>query len=127
MASSLLMMVLIFGIFYFLMIRPQQKKLKEHRAMVDALRRLRFGHMLVEQRTFVASLLGLNAENRGFRKTRRTLLPRQTICKRWTPVNAEIGVYDSHGAVKTNRFESLCPRSAPHKRCDVSRARVSPP
>lgn len=31
--------VLIFAIMYFLMIRPQQKKVREHKAMVDALRR----------------------------------------------------------------------------------------
>ena len=31
--------ILIFAIMYFLMIRPQQKKVKEHRTMVDALRR----------------------------------------------------------------------------------------
>ncbi len=31
--------LLIFGIMYLLMIRPQQKKMKEHRAMVEALRR----------------------------------------------------------------------------------------
>lgn len=31
--------LLIFAIMYFLMIRPQQKKLKEHKAMVEALRR----------------------------------------------------------------------------------------
>lgn len=39
MVSSLVMMGLIFGIFYFLMIRPQQKKMKEHKAMIEALRR----------------------------------------------------------------------------------------
>ena len=32
-------LILIFGIMYFLMIRPQQKKMKEHRAMVEALRK----------------------------------------------------------------------------------------
>ncbi|EDM72033.1 aconitate hydratase [Roseobacter sp. AzwK-3b] len=32
-------LILIFAIMYLLLIRPQQKKLKEHRAMVDALRR----------------------------------------------------------------------------------------
>jgi preprotein translocase subunit YajC len=32
-------LILIFAIMYFLMIRPQQKKLKEHRALVEALRR----------------------------------------------------------------------------------------
>lgn len=37
--SSLVPFVLIFGIMWFLLIRPQQKKVKEHRAMVEALRR----------------------------------------------------------------------------------------
>ena len=37
--SLVIPMVLIFGIMYFLLIRPQQKKLKEHQGMVDALRR----------------------------------------------------------------------------------------
>ena len=32
-------LVLIFVVFYFLIIRPQQKKVKEHKSMVDALRR----------------------------------------------------------------------------------------
>lgn len=32
-------LVLIFVVFYFLLIRPQQKKMKEHRAMVAAIRR----------------------------------------------------------------------------------------
>ena len=32
-------LVLIFIVFYFLLIRPQQKKQKEHRTMLDALRR----------------------------------------------------------------------------------------
>lgn len=37
--ASFLPLVLIFGIMYFLLIRPQQKKLKETKAMVAALRR----------------------------------------------------------------------------------------
>ncbi|HEV2302731.1 MAG TPA: preprotein translocase subunit YajC [Stellaceae bacterium] len=32
-------LVLIFVVFYFLLIRPQQKKSKDHRTMLDALRR----------------------------------------------------------------------------------------
>lgn len=36
--GSFLPIILIFGIMYFLLIRPQQKKVKEHRAMVAALR-----------------------------------------------------------------------------------------
>lgn len=35
--ATMLPMVAIFAVFYFLMIRPQQKKQKEHRAMIEAL------------------------------------------------------------------------------------------
>ncbi|MCC0076479.1 MAG: preprotein translocase subunit YajC [Rhodobacter sp.] len=37
--QNLIPFVLIFGIMWFLLIRPQQKKMKEHRSMVDNLRR----------------------------------------------------------------------------------------
>ncbi|MFA5072776.1 MAG: preprotein translocase subunit YajC [Nitrospirota bacterium] len=37
--SSLIFMAVIFAIFYFLMIRPQQKKMKEHRKMVEDLKK----------------------------------------------------------------------------------------
>ncbi len=37
--QSFVPLILIFGIMYFLLIRPQQKKVKEHAAMVDAVRR----------------------------------------------------------------------------------------
>ncbi|GGE40162.1 preprotein translocase subunit YajC [Actibacterium pelagium] len=37
--AQFLPLILIFAIMYFLLIRPQQKKMKEHRAMVEALRR----------------------------------------------------------------------------------------
>lgn len=36
---QILPILLIFAVFYFLLIRPQQKKLKQHREMVAALRR----------------------------------------------------------------------------------------
>ncbi len=36
---QLLPLVLIFVVFYFLLIRPQQKKMKAHRSMVEALKR----------------------------------------------------------------------------------------
>jgi len=35
----ILPLLLMFGIFYFLLIRPQQKKAKEHRAMIEALKK----------------------------------------------------------------------------------------
>ncbi|MDO6589775.1 preprotein translocase subunit YajC [Loktanella sp. D2R18] len=44
--ADLLMLTLIFGIMYFLLIRPQQRKMKEHQAMLDALRR---GDQIVTQ------------------------------------------------------------------------------
>ncbi|MEX0349933.1 MAG: preprotein translocase subunit YajC [Paracoccaceae bacterium] len=37
--AQFLPLILIFAIMYFLLIRPQQKKVKEHQAMVNALRR----------------------------------------------------------------------------------------
>ena len=37
--ASFLPLILIFAIMYFLMIRPQQKRMKEHRAMVEALKK----------------------------------------------------------------------------------------
>ena len=37
--ASFLPLVLIFVIMYFLMIRPQQKRMMEHRAMVEALKK----------------------------------------------------------------------------------------
>lgn len=37
--GSMLPLVLIFGIMYFLLIRPQQKKMRNLKAMIDAVRR----------------------------------------------------------------------------------------
>ena len=37
--ASFAPLILIFVIMYFLMIRPQQKRLKEHRAMVEAIKK----------------------------------------------------------------------------------------
>ena len=36
---SFLPLILIFVVFYFLLIRPQQKKIKEHKSMVSSLKR----------------------------------------------------------------------------------------
>jgi preprotein translocase subunit YajC len=44
--ASFVPLILIFLIMYFLLIRPQQKKVKEHKAMVEALRR---GDQIVTQ------------------------------------------------------------------------------
>ena len=37
--AQLIPLILIFGIFYFFLIRPQQKKVKEHKLMVENLKR----------------------------------------------------------------------------------------
>jgi len=37
--ESMLLIVLMFGVLYFLMIRPQMKRAKEHKAMVEALQK----------------------------------------------------------------------------------------
>ena len=39
MIANIMPLILVFGIMYFLLIRPQQKKMKQHRAMVEAMRR----------------------------------------------------------------------------------------
>jgi preprotein translocase subunit YajC len=37
--ASIVPLILMFAIFYFLLIRPQQKKAKEHKALLDALKK----------------------------------------------------------------------------------------
>ena len=44
--ASFIPLILIFAIMYFLLIRPQQKRVKEHQRMVEALRR---GDQIVTQ------------------------------------------------------------------------------
>ncbi len=52
--ADLIMLLLIFAIMYFLLIRPQQKKLKEHQAMLAALRR---GDQIVTQGGVVGKII----------------------------------------------------------------------
>jgi len=37
--TSMLPLIVLFGIFYFLIIRPQQKQAKEHKEMIDGLKK----------------------------------------------------------------------------------------
>ncbi len=37
--ESMILIVLMFGVLYFLMIRPQMKRAKEHKTMIDALQK----------------------------------------------------------------------------------------
>lgn len=57
--EDLIMLLLIFAIMYFLLIRPQQKKLKEHTAMLGALRR---GDQVVTQGGVVGKVVKVKDE-----------------------------------------------------------------
>lgn len=58
-AADLIMLLLIFGIMYFLLIRPQQKRVKEHTAMLAALRR---GDQVVTQGGVVGKIAKVKDE-----------------------------------------------------------------
>ena len=52
--EDLIMLLLIFVIMYFLLIRPQQRKVKEHTAMLEALRR---GDQIITQGGIVGKIV----------------------------------------------------------------------
>lgn len=58
--GQFLPLILIFAIMYFLLIRPQQKKVKEHQAMVDALRR---GDQVVTQGGLIGKVTKVKEDN----------------------------------------------------------------
>jgi len=53
-------LILIFAIMYFLLIRPQQKKLKDHKAMVGALRR---GDQVITQGGLIGKVVKVKDED----------------------------------------------------------------
>ena len=53
-------LILIFAIMYFLLIRPQQKKMKEHQGMVSALRR---GDQVVTQGGLIGKVAKVKDDN----------------------------------------------------------------
>jgi preprotein translocase subunit YajC len=57
--GSLMPLFLMLPIFYFLLIRPQQKKAKEHKAMIDALRR---GDQVLTQGGILAKVSKVNED-----------------------------------------------------------------
>ncbi|MBC6442173.1 MAG: preprotein translocase subunit YajC [Rhodobacteraceae bacterium] len=58
--ESLIPLILIFVIMYFLMIRPQQKKIREHKAMVGALRK---GDQVVTQGGLIGKVARVKEDN----------------------------------------------------------------
>ena len=58
--GQLVPLILIFGIMYFLLIRPQQKKAKVHQAMITALRR---GDQVVTQGGLIGKVSKVKDDN----------------------------------------------------------------
>lgn len=54
--ANLLPLILMFVVFYFLLIRPQQKKMKEHRGMLSNLKR---GDQVITNGGLVGKITGL--------------------------------------------------------------------
>lgn len=57
MMSTLLPLILIFGVFYFILIRPQQKKVKKHQNMLNSLTK---GNEVVTEGGIHGVVAGLN-------------------------------------------------------------------
>jgi len=58
--TSLVPLILIFGIMYLLLIRPQQKKVKEHQKMVEGLRR---GDQVITQGGLIGKVSKVKEDN----------------------------------------------------------------
>ncbi|MFQ1700611.1 preprotein translocase subunit YajC [Loktanella agnita] len=58
--ADLIMLLLIFGIMYLFLIRPQQRKLKEHQAMLEALRR---GDQVITQGGIVGKIVKVKEDS----------------------------------------------------------------
>ncbi|MBK0327162.1 preprotein translocase subunit YajC [Rhodobacteraceae bacterium F11138] len=58
--AQFLPLILIFAIMYFLLIRPQQKKVKQHQAMVEALRR---GDQVITQGGIIGKVVKVKDDN----------------------------------------------------------------
>jgi preprotein translocase subunit YajC len=55
-ASSLIFIILMFAVFYFLLIRPQVKRQKEHQAMLNALQK---GEMVITRGGLIGKITGI--------------------------------------------------------------------
>jgi preprotein translocase subunit YajC len=55
-ASSLIFIILMFAVFYFLLIRPQVKRQKEHQSMLNALQK---GEMVITRGGLIGKITGI--------------------------------------------------------------------
>ena len=76
--SSLMPLVVLFAIFYFLIIRPQQKQQKEHKAMLDALEKgdkiVTSGGLIVEITKVEESFLTVKSVDGATLRVARTFI-----------------------------------------------------
>jgi preprotein translocase subunit YajC len=85
--ESLLLIVIMFGVLYFLMIRPQMKRTKEHKAMIEALQKgdeiVTAGGMLGRvsrlNENYVTVEIAANVEIQVQRPAVQLVLPKGTI------------------------------------------------
>jgi preprotein translocase subunit YajC len=85
--ESILLIVVMFGVMYFLMIRPQMKRAKEHKTMVDSLQKGDevitaggiLGRITKVEDQYVAVAIASGVEIQAQRAAIQTVLPKGTI------------------------------------------------
>ncbi|MCE9573264.1 MAG: preprotein translocase subunit YajC [Deltaproteobacteria bacterium] len=82
-ASPILMMLLMFGVFYFILIRPQVKKQREHEEM---LKKLDKGEEVITRGGVIGKITGINGNVLvlEIQEKVRIRVPRSYIEGRWT-------------------------------------------
>ena len=89
-ASPVVMMLLMFGVFYFILIRPQVKKQKEHQAMLSKLGQ---GDEIITRGGVIGKITGVNGDVLvvEIQEKVRVRVPRAYVEGRWegkVPENA---------------------------------------
>lgn len=85
--ESILLIVVMFGVMYFLMIRPQMKRAKEHKTMVDSLQKGDevitaggiLGRITKVDDQYVTVAIAAGVEIQAQRAAVQTVLPKGTI------------------------------------------------
>jgi preprotein translocase subunit YajC len=84
-AQPMIMMLLIFGIFYFIMIRPQVKKQKEMQSMLSKLGK---GDEIITRGGIIGKITGISDDGVlvvELQDKVRVRVPRSYVEGRWTP------------------------------------------
>jgi preprotein translocase subunit YajC len=90
-AQPMIMMLLIFGIFYFIMIRPQVKKQKETQAMLAKLGK---GDEVITRGGLIGKITGVSDDGVlvvELQDKVRVRIPRSYVEGRWAPVASAAG------------------------------------